>query len=157
MNKIYYSWTQVYQLTHSIVQQIQQDKWHPRMCVGVTRGGLIPAVIMSHMFNTPLETVNISLRDNPSHMDQNLQKIRNMLALEWSVLVVDDINDTGATVECIRKQLPEQQNLKIAVLTNNVASKSQVDYWGTQINKHTDPSWICFPWEQGGEQCPITC
>jgi hypoxanthine phosphoribosyltransferase len=66
----------------------------------------------------------------------------------WKVLVVDDINDTGATIACIREQIENPHHLKIAVLTDNVTSNSQVDYWGAKINKQTDPSWMVYPWEK---------
>ena len=157
MNKIYYTWQHVHQLTDVIAQKIHNDGWKPDIVVGITRGGLVPAVILSHEFGNILETINISLRDNLNQTDQHLQKIINYAITGYKVLIVDDINDTGATIECIRDQLGAQSNIRIAVLTNNVSSNSQVDYWGTQINKHQDPSWIVYPWEQGGQSCHITC
>lgn len=151
MDKVYYTWQQVHDLIHAIVGKIQQDDWKPQMVVGITRGGLVPAVMISHEFETPLETINLSLRDNPELNDQNLQKISDYTARGWKVLVVDDINDTGATIAAIRNQVILLHRVKIAVLSDNVTSMSKVDYWGTQINKQTDPSWIVFPWEKDSQ------
>ena len=78
-----------------------------------------------------------------------------------NILVVDDINDTGATLNWICKDwqdscLPENSrwenvfgnNVRFAVLINNEASEfKEVDYAGLMINKHEDPIWCVFPWE----------
>ena len=84
------------------------------------------------------------------------------------VLIVDDINDSGATINWIKKDWENiisnkvQDNVdyvwksiwnettKFAVLFNNIASESEinVDYGAEEINKIEDPSWIVFPWEE---------
>ena len=84
------------------------------------------------------------------------------------VLIVDDINDSGATINWIKKDWENiisnkvqddvdyvwqsiwNETTKFAVLFNNIASESEinVDYDAEEINKIEDPSWIVFPWEE---------
>ena len=73
------------------------------------------------------------------------------------ILVVDDINDTGATFNWIMEDWDvshdypdEKTNVRFAVLMDNLASDCKVNmsYIGTEINKAEDPSWIVFPWEE---------
>jgi len=69
------------------------------------------------------------------------------------ILIVDDINDSGATLNWIKNdwKLTDKQlsnNVRLATLINNTASDADVDYFSVEINKFEDPSiWIVFPWE----------
>jgi len=79
-----------------------------------------------------------------------------------NILIVDDINDTGATFNWIMEDWPSgcfpnddhwnyvwNKNVKFAVLVDNLASKCNVkmDYVGMEINKAEDDVWVDFPWE----------
>jgi hypoxanthine phosphoribosyltransferase len=78
-----------------------------------------------------------------------------------NILIVDDINDSGATYAWIKQDwrstcLPTLNewdtvfgtNVRFAVLVNNLASKETADFSAMEINKEEDPSWIVFPWER---------
>jgi len=58
------SWADYDELVSSIASQL--GDWSPECIVGLTRGGLIPAVQLSHMYNTKLYCLNVSLRDKKS-------------------------------------------------------------------------------------------
>jgi len=62
------------------------------------------------------------------------------------VLVIDDINDTGATISAI-KDVWGTDTVTYAVLINNEASTEDVDYSSMDINKHEENVWQVFPWE----------
>lgn len=78
-----------------------------------------------------------------------------------NILIVDDINDEGNTLQWVVDDwkatcLPNHvrwnnvwhNNVRTAVICNNIASKFDVDYSAIEIDKAADPSWIVFPWEQ---------
>jgi hypoxanthine phosphoribosyltransferase len=79
-----------------------------------------------------------------------------------NILIVDDINDSGATLNWIREDwrsscMPMHDrwqnvwgaNVRFAVLINNEASEfKDVDYMGLSINKNEEPMWCVFPWEE---------
>jgi hypoxanthine phosphoribosyltransferase len=84
------------------------------------------------------------------------------VALRKKILIVDDINDSGATLNWIKNNwqntcLPDEEtwntvwgnNVRVAVLYNNEASESQLEpsYAAENINKFENPQWIVFPWE----------
>lgn len=148
MDKIFLTWSNVNDQILTIVDQMNQINWQPQMIVGITRGGLIPAVMLSHYFDTKMDTINVSLRDHNAHDNANLQKITNWCSIGYQVLVVDEINDTGATLKMIMNNISHGHNVKIAVLVNNQGSTTTVDFSGIKINKDKDPSWIVFPWEK---------
>jgi hypoxanthine phosphoribosyltransferase len=164
-------------LVHKLCRDISNSQWRPDYVVGLTRGGLLPAVMISHYFGIPCETLKVSLRDGgesesncwmaehafgyiPADMRAGINK-RSDATYKKNILIVDDINDSGATINWIKMDwqqscLPSDpawehvwnQNVKFAVIVNNEASNyKQVDYSGLNINKLEDPSWVVFPWE----------
>jgi xanthine phosphoribosyltransferase len=152
------------------------DNWKPDYIVGLTRGGLVPATMLSHYLDIPMQTLNVSLRDSDIGPESNLwmseeafgyddnpeTTIKSNPDLKKNILIVDDINDTGATLNWIKEDwrsscLPNAvdwdyvwgNNVRFAVLINNEASEfKDVDYTGLNINKLEEPIWCVFPWEE---------
>ena len=105
----------------NIVKQMYADNWRPDYIVGLTRGGNIPATIISNMLDIPCEAMKVSFR-NDDRVDKDhwlSQKV-----MEENILIVDDINDTGATFEWIWDdwKLEKLHKVKFASLTENLAS-----------------------------------
>jgi hypoxanthine phosphoribosyltransferase len=84
------------------------------------------------------------------------------VASRKNILIVDDINDSGATINWIVNDwmsgcLPSDSswesvrgnNVRYAVMYNNESSRSELEpsYSSVTINKHEYPEWIVFPWE----------
>ncbi len=61
--KVYYTDKQIDGMVHDIIRQMNNDNWMPDYVVGLTRGGLNPALKISHYLNIPMETLKVSLRD----------------------------------------------------------------------------------------------
>ncbi len=188
MKKIYYSWKDIQGATIDIVRQISKSDWYPDYVVGITRGGLIPATLISqYMIGVPCETLKVSLRDG-NQCESNLWMAEDAFGYvpmdqrgtvhfevtglpvredsshperKKNILIVDDINDTGATLAWIKKDwqsscLPDSyawnnvwhNNVRFASIVNNMSSKESVDYSVFEINKAEDDCWIVFPWEE---------
>jgi len=77
-NKVYVGWDEITRLVENICQQIVESGMQITSITGVERGGLIPAVMISHILQIPYVT--------------NIKK---------NTLVVDDICDTGHTLKNI--------------------------------------------------------
>jgi len=161
MKKIYYSWQDVERQSQEILRQLQRDAWMPDYVVGLTRGGLVPANLISQHLEVPMECLKVSLRDDNSQSESNLWMAED--AFEGKrILIVDDINDSGATLNWIKEDwmsgcLPSHpdwnnvwgENVRVATLVDNEASKSEltVRYSAVDLNKAEEDSWIVFPWE----------
>ena len=63
MNKLYLTNSDIKTYCLNIVQGMIQDKWFPDYIVGITRGGLLPAKMLSHYMDIPMTTLDIRLRD----------------------------------------------------------------------------------------------
>ena len=174
MKKTYVTWQDVESQTQEILRQLQQDNWRPDYVVGLTRGGLVPANLISQYLECPMETLKVSLRDDNQLPESNLWMAEDAFGYEIhdpmasgngrkNILIVDDINDTGATLNYIKQDwqsscLPNDErwidsvwgkNVRVAVLYDNESSKSElnIDYSAVTINKAEEDSWIVFPWE----------
>ena len=160
MKKIYVSWHDVQRQCQELVRQMWLDRWVPDYVVGITRGGLTPAVLLSQYLDRPMNTLRVNLRD---HVDteSNLWMAQDAWQRK-NILIVDDINDEGNTLNWIQQDwqescLPEHEDwrdiwnrsVRIAVLYQNESSGSVLtpDYAAGTINKLETPQWICFPWE----------
>jgi hypoxanthine phosphoribosyltransferase len=160
MKKIYHTWRAVEKQTQEILRQINASNWHPDYIVGLTRGGLTPANLISQYLDIPMECLKVSLRDNGNEPEHNLWMAEDAYNGK-NILIVDDINDSGATLNWIKEDWedfhpskPEpwltiwNDSVRFAVLVNNEASEfKRIDYSAVDINKAEEDSWIVFPWE----------
>lgn len=158
MKKVYYSWAQVEGAVLDIARQMSVHNWKPDYIVGITRGGLVPANLLSQYTGIKMNSLDISLRnggDTVSNcgMAEDAYEGKN-------ILVVDDINDQGSTIAWIKQDWQASchpsairwpdvwgQNVRFATLTNNLASKESVDYSVWEVNKAEEDCWLVYPWE----------
>jgi hypoxanthine phosphoribosyltransferase len=152
------SWDEVTCLVNDLARQVSLSNWKPDYIVGLVRGGCVPAVMLSHYLNVPCETLKVSLRDGGS-CESNLWMAEDAYEGK-NILVVDDINDSGATINWIKQDWPSgcfpddekwakiwENNVKFAVLVDNSASNAYSDFCGMTVNKAENDVWIDFPWE----------
>ena len=142
------SWQECHYMTILMKRQMNQDGWTPEYIIGLSRGGNVPATIFSHLFNVPARILNVSFRDFPEQDD--MDKFLSWAYLtNKNVLIVDDINDSGATFKYIEENFGrDNARVRFAALINNKPSKVKINYQGYEINKDEAPTWIVFPWEE---------
>jgi xanthine phosphoribosyltransferase len=114
--------------------------------IGITRGGLIPAVMLSHRLGIPMLTYNVTSYKDKKQQELNIIQGGDLLDIithDDKILVVDDICDTGNTIRYMREML-SGYDITVASIIIKPDSKKDVDYYGAVINNNT---WIKFPWE----------
>ena len=183
IKKHYYNWQDVENACLNITLQMYKDAWRPDYIVGITRGGNVPATILSNMLGVRGEALKVSLRDATGESESNTwmasdafgyvdeeeranTKSRWDIGTRKKILIVDDINDTGATFNWIKQDwpagcLPNEEswktvwhnNVRFATITDNLSSdfNGTVDYSVHEVNKAEQDVWLVYPWENVGE------
>lgn len=136
---ILYPWFKIDELVKEIDNKVSSYK--PTHIVGIARGGLVPAVMLSHQLNLPMETLGVSFRDNKATHHTKFKPIKDA-----RYLIVDDINDSGTTFKVVTDIFKNRRlNHRTAALINKEKSDFNVDFYG-EMFYHDD--WINFPWEK---------
>ncbi|MCK9369708.1 hypothetical protein M0R04_07350 [Candidatus Dojkabacteria bacterium] len=91
------TYADVHQLCVHIADTIKKQHLQFNVILGIARGGLVPAVILSHLLDTPLVSVSYSSKhgkgDNKNH--------HNTLPLLYDehIFLIDEIADSGRTLK----------------------------------------------------------
>lgn len=97
-----------------------------RSITGVPRGGLIPAIMLSHEMGIPYVDISRACKKD--------------LSIKQRTVLIDDISDTGHTLESYTKH-----QFSIATLLTRSTTKVLPTYTG-QVVENSD--WVIFPWER---------
>ena len=179
IKKHYYSWQDIEKMCVDISLQMYKDNWHPDYIVGITKGGNIPATILCNMLDVRGEALKVSLRDDDEQGPESnlwmaedafgyvpldnreIYKSRWDISRRKKILVVDDINDTGATFNWIKQDWENgchpndtqrwnevwHKSVRFASCIENLGGEFSSDYSFIEINKAEKDEWIVFPWE----------
>jgi xanthine phosphoribosyltransferase len=118
--------------------------------VCVTRGGLVPAAIVARELGIRvIETVCVaSYSDTVQGELEVLKPVSgDVMALGGeggkSLLIVDDLVDTGRTARIVRDMIPKAH---FATVYAKPMGRPLVDTFITEVSQDT---WIYFPWDTG--------
>ena len=145
---VQYSWDEVYALCKKLARKIKESKFKPDVIVAIARGGWIPARILAdfllikELYSVKAEHWGIVATVTGK------AKITQPLTVDLSgksVLVVDDVADTGETVEIIARHVREKgaKEVKTAVIDFKHTSKFVPDYYAREMERW---AWIVYPW-----------
>jgi len=134
----------------TLARLLEADAWRPDFLVGIGRGGLVPAAYLSHRTGIQMLSVDHSSGE-AGFGDELLAKLAAKIQSGSNLLIVDDINDSGGTIQYLRAAIEakvgEPGRLRVAVLVHNVRSSAKAEYHGSEIDRDQDKRWYVFPWE----------
>ncbi len=145
---VQYSWDDVYKLCKELARKIKNSGFKPDAIVAVARGGWVPARILAdfllirELYSVKAEHWGIVATVTGK------AKITQPLTVDLtgkSVLVVDDVADTGETVEIVAQHVKEKnaKEVRTAVIDFKHTSKFVPDYYAREMEKW---AWIVYPW-----------
>ena len=118
------------------------------------RGGLVPGTFLSHRTGITLLSVDHSSKVH-EFAEALLIHLAGCTRKGERYLFVDDINDTGKTIAYLRGIIRDEglaENVRFAVLVNNLSSCETVEYASWTIDRRVDKDWFVFPWESVAPQ-----
>ena len=166
MKTINYDWSKVEKGIQNIAMQMYESEWRPDYIIGITRGGLVPAVMLSHMTNIPMHTLCVQLgaeglEENTESNCWMAEDAYGYNGKQKNILIIDDINRGGDALAWIMNDwksgcLPNDtltweevwhKNVKFASILMDPNSIVETDYYYEELDTETE-NWVTFPWEQ---------
>jgi len=120
--KFLLDWDEYIYYINRLIKKIKQSKSKFDCVYGIPRGGLFPATIISHQLGIEfVEILNCRLCNN--------------------MLIVDDICDTGETINSLNF---DKTKCKLATIFKHKDSPIEPDFYAKMNTK-----WVVFPYEKG--------
>lgn len=144
------SWDQFHRDARALAWRLSgQGHWDA--IVAITRGGLVPAAIVARELDIRLiETVCVaSYHDYKNQGSLMVMKeVQPQLISQGegggkSILIIDDLVDTGKTARVVREMMPQAH---FATVYAKPQGRPLVDTFVTEVSQDT---WIYFPWDMG--------
>lgn len=135
------SWEELHRHAKALAWRLHaMGPWQGILCV--TRGGLVPAAIISRELGVRLvDTVCVRTYNETSMQAPLVLKPFEAPEGGKGWLVVDDLVDTGTTAKVVRKMVP---NAHYATIYAKPMGRPLVD---TFISEFSQDTWIDFPWD----------
>ncbi len=141
------SWDQIHRDARALAWRLDghgPDNGAWRAVVGITRGGLVPAMIVSRELDIRVvDTISVKSYDHQDQMQPKVTKApqAELMRDGTGILVVDDLVDTGKTLELVRALYPKAH---FATVYAKPSGRPMVDTYITEVSQDT---WIFFPWD----------
>jgi len=141
------TWSQIYRMLLQIAEKIRRDNFKPDIIVGVSRGGWPPARILSDFLENPnLANVRVEFYVGVAETkgEPMLTQPVSVKVAGKKVLVVDEVADTGKSLQLIKEHLRAEgaSEVRIATIYLKPWSTVKPDYYARETSR-----WIVFPWE----------
>ena len=134
-------------LSRHLARQIQAKHFCPELVIAIARGGFVPARLLCDYLDIyNLSCIRIAHYIGTDKSDQARLSIPlNIDIRGMSVLLVDDVDDSGDTLQLALTHLQGFQPaiIRVAVLHHKTASSVVPDYYAEQV---THWRWITYPW-----------
>ena len=142
------SWNQIYRLLLKLAEAVRKSGFEPDVIVGVSRGGWIPARIMSDLLETPKlanVTAEFYVGVAETKREPTITQPVSLPVKDKKVLVVDDVTDTGESLKLVNSHLKNQGASEIKIATIYYKPWSVIV---PHCYEKETRCWIVFPWEQ---------
>jgi len=141
------TWNQIYYMLLNLAEKIRKSGFKPDIIVGVSRGGWPPARVLSDLMDNPnLANVRAEFYLGVAETKEKavLTQPVSMPIAGKKVLVVDEVADTGRSLELVKEHIVRNNaaEVKIATVYYKPWSIVKPDYYEKETS-----CWIVFPWE----------
>ncbi|MEM1076018.1 MAG: xanthine phosphoribosyltransferase [Pseudomonadota bacterium] len=141
------SWDQIHRDSRALAWRLDgqgPDDGAWRAVVAITRGGMAPAMIVARELDIrTVDTISIKSYDHQRQSEAQVLKSPDSALMSdgTGILIVDDLVDSGKTLEVVRSQYPKAH---FATVYAKPKGRPQVDTFITEVSQDT---WIFFPWD----------
>ena len=150
---LWVSWEQYHQKIERLALQVHESGWQFDQVLCLARGGLRPGDVLARIFKVPLAILSTSSYRAEAGTLQGVLDIADHITITQGslgprVLLVDDLIDTGVTIEQVvlhlEQQFPAIREVKVAALWQKARSPINADF----VVEHLEYNpWIHQPFE----------
>jgi xanthine phosphoribosyltransferase len=153
MNEFIYKNDSINSLLKTILSQIQETESKYDCIIGIGRGGLIPAAMLGYKLDLKVYNLGISSykgKTQTSSFTVYQDFYFDDLSKGSRVLIVDDICDSGNTINFVRQRVSRAASVNevecdYAALLTREKAQDLVDFTGAVIE---GDEWIVFSWDK---------
>lgn len=142
------SWDQIHRDSRALAWRLDgqgPDDGAWKAIVAITRGGMAPAMIIARELDVRVvDTISVKSYSHQERGDAKVLKAPDAEIMGTDgegVLIIDDLVDSGKTLELVRKLYPKAH---FATVYAKPQGRAQVDSFITEVSQDT---WIFFPWD----------
>ncbi|PKL14831.1 MAG: phosphoribosyltransferase [Spirochaetae bacterium HGW-Spirochaetae-8] len=155
--RYYVGYATIHKLVKKLADRLMASGFDPDVIVAIGSGGFIPARIVKTYINRPIYAVGISYYGlDQKHMThpqkiQWIDEVKQHLR-DKRVLLIDEVDDTRATLSYCVQELLEYEPSEIAVLVLHNKLKPKDAEFAPQIKRYfsgldIEDLWIKYPWD----------
>jgi xanthine phosphoribosyltransferase len=142
------SWDQIHRDSRALAWRLdghgplEGGGW--KAVVAITRGGMAPAMIVARELDIrTVDTISVKSYNHQEQLDAKVLKApdADTMGDGTGVLIVDDLVDSGKTLELVRRLYPKAH---FATVYAKPKGRPMVDTFITEVSQDT---WIFFPWD----------
>jgi uncharacterized protein len=139
---------EAYELSYRLAQQILKSGYRPDVVVAIARGGFPPArYICDFLDLSELTSLRIKhyAAGGQEHENTDLKHPLNVQVKNRNILIIDDVNDTGKTLQVAVEHLADlkPKNIKVGVLHEKQGTDFAADFVALFVKEWR---WITYPW-----------
>jgi hypoxanthine phosphoribosyltransferase len=143
----YITWSEYGNLAAALAEKVRSNGKHYDLVVGIARGGIPVAMVVSDHLNVKIDFVNVkSYSDIGKRVPPRILSTLTEGIEGKDILLVDDLVDQGDTLASMKKYLSDQKprTLDTAVMFKKPWSKTEPDFYLESVTE-----WVVFPFELG--------
>ena len=152
---LYVSWEEYHTKIEQLAAKIYESQWEFDQILCLARGGLRIGDVLSRIYNKPLAILSATSYGGKDFQERGSLTIANKITMTTAklgkrILLVDDLVDSGVTLDQILVWLKQHQEYEIAevrsaVLWFKACSVARPDYY---VDFLPDNPWIHQPFEK---------
>jgi len=142
------TWDRIYEMLLNMAEKVCEDRFRPDILLGISRGGLPPARVMSDLLGNP-EIANVRVEFYvgvaETKKEPTITQPVSMPVKGKKVLILDDVADSGLSLQLVKEHVMKQgaEAAKTATIYYKPWSVTVPDYYEKQTK-----CWVVFPWER---------
>ena len=153
MADLYVTWPDYHEAIEQLAVALHESGWPFNQIVCIARGGLRVGDTLSRIFKLPLAIISTQSYSGEAGKERGTLTVAQHMTMTTPtlgdrVLLVDDLVDSGVTLDVVKRHLVEMypaiQDIRTAVLWYKACSTCAPDYF---VHYLPDSPWIHQPFE----------